>query len=203
MVAVWFSFNKADLRRNIKKNNNQKQNVLRKSTTTSVTHQPSFNEFYNEIYDTHAVARLNIYMCFNYVCACVCVCLSVITSSSDTQPQWAAWLILIHLIRKLTISRMNTDNVGNCCHWRLLTDEFIKNRWTWLLKVKLSWLKATKQLMRPTVGGVWCQIQRFRLGREQVLYSTEYCRVWSAPQWRRGFSQEKQLTPLYTSSVCA
>lgn len=88
----------------------------------------SFNEFYNEIYNTDAVTRLNIYMCFNYVCVLACVCSSVITSSSDTQTQWAAWLILIHLIRKLTISRMNTDNVGNCCHWILLTDEFIKTR---------------------------------------------------------------------------
>lgn len=45
---------------------------------------------------------------------------------SDTQPRRRAWLILIHLIRKLTISRVNTDNAGNCCHWLLLTDGFIK-----------------------------------------------------------------------------
>lgn len=33
----------------------------------------SFNEFYNEVYNTDAVTRLNIYMCFNRVCVCVCV----------------------------------------------------------------------------------------------------------------------------------
>lgn len=76
------------------------------------------------------------------MCVRACVCSSVITSSSDTQPQWAAWLIRIHLIRKLTISRMNTDNVGNCCHWLLLTDEFIKTR-NVAVELKLSRLKAT------------------------------------------------------------
>lgn len=131
------------------------------------------------------------------VCVCVCVLRVITTSSSDIQPQWAAWLILMHLIRKLTISRVNSDNAGNCCHWLLLTDEFIKTEehgcWTETFLPELTTTKTSNRTSRPVSHSlVWLHLDLHTVRR--VIKLQLFHEATLIAEWNRGFWEGRLIT---------